>query len=82
MYDGTTGTLTDLTIPTSMFPLIRPFADETVDQSPITGGPGTYTTTITGAPEPSTLLIGLVSGLGALVYLLWMRDRQARSGRC
>jgi hypothetical protein len=81
IYDGTTGTVTDLTIPTPRYPLVL-FADQITDQTPIAGGAGTYTTTITGAPEPSSLLIGLVSGLGALVYLLWSRDRQARSGPC
>jgi hypothetical protein len=81
IYDGTTGTLKDLTIPTRRYPLVL-FADQITDQTPITGGPGTYTTTVTVAPEQSSLLIGLVSGLGALVYLLWSRDRQARSGAC
>jgi hypothetical protein len=79
VYDGTTGKITDLNIPKPKYPLVL-FADETTDQMPITGGAGTYTTTITNTPEPSSFLIGAVSGLAVLIYVFWERDRQARCG--
>ena len=49
------------------------------DQAPITGGPGTYTTTITGTPEPSTFFTALLGGLGLLGRAWWVRKSGGKS---
>jgi hypothetical protein len=42
-----------------------------------TGGAGPYTTTITAVPEPSTLLIGLMAGMGLFPFAWWNRRRRS-----
>jgi hypothetical protein len=69
-YDGKTGKVTDL-IP--MVPGGMPLKQLTTVTTPITGGPGTYTTTISSVPEPSSWVLGLLGGLGMLGYAWWRR---------
>jgi hypothetical protein len=43
-----------------------PFKTGTMGTSPFVGGPGTYTTTISSVPEPSSRVLGLLGALGLL----------------
>jgi hypothetical protein len=78
-HDGRTGKVTDIHTIIEGLPWRgnRPFAADTTVDTPITGGPGTYTTTISSVPEASSWVLGLLGGLGMLSYA-WASQKAAR----
>jgi hypothetical protein len=58
--------------PKAPFQLLS-FEDVTTGTTPITGGAGTYITTISSVPEPSSWVMGLLGALGLLGYAWWTR---------
>jgi hypothetical protein len=49
-----------------------PLSYNTTGTIPFAGGAGTYTTTISSTPEPSTLVIGLLTGTGLFAFR-WLK---------
>ena len=49
------------------------FQQTTIGTTPMTGGSGTYTTTISSVPEPASWVMGLLGVLGLLGYTCWRR---------
>jgi hypothetical protein len=73
-YDSTTGTTTELLIPKFSLKLL---GESTTSTTPVTGGPGTYISTINSVPEPSTWVMGLLGSLGVIGYTCWTRKAAA-----
>ncbi len=63
----------DLFQPTMTSVGLNAFSDFTSGMSPAVGGTGTYTTTISSIPEPSSWVMGLLGALGLLGYVWWSR---------
>ncbi len=55
------------------------FQQTTIGTTPMTGGSGTYTTTISSVPEPASWVMGLIGALGLLGYTC--RRRRAAAAR-
>jgi hypothetical protein len=75
-FDPVTGRwqFQDLFLPDLSSPKLTPFQEITSGTTPVTGGPGTYTTTISSVPEPSSWVMGLLGILGMLGYTWWTRQ--------
>jgi hypothetical protein len=49
------------------------FSESTTGSSPVTGGAGTYTTSIASVPEPSSWVMGLLGAAVTAGYIFWRR---------